>query len=91
MELQPLRKTRAANLKGEIGEYLFSPQKVKKHQKLGHLIAYYSTQGLNLEIPSNKAPIDPIYNYKKAYNKYYKDNKDNEDNEEDFYRDRNDS
>jgi len=32
--------------------------------------------------------IDPIYNYKKAYNKYYKDNK---DNEEDFYRDGNDS
>ena len=36
-------------------------------------------------------PIDPIYNYKKAYNKYYKDNKDNEDDKEDFYRDRNDS
>jgi len=32
--------------------------------------------------------IDPIYNYKKAYNKYYKDNK---DNKEDFYRDRNDN
>jgi len=35
--------------------------------------------------------IDPIYNYKKAYNKYYKDNKDDEDNKEDFYGDRNDS
>ena len=54
-------------------------------------MAYYSTQGLNLEIPSNKAPIDPIYNYKKAYNKYYKNNKDNKDDEEDFYKDRNNS
>ena len=44
-----------------------------------------------MEIPSNKAPIDPIYNYKKAYNKYYENNKDDEDNEEDFYRDGNDS
>ena len=44
-----------------------------------------------MEIPSNKAPINPIYNYKKAYNKYYKNNEDNEDNKEDFYRDRNDS
>ena len=47
-----------------------------------------------MEILSNKAPIDPIYNYKKAYNKYYKDNKDNEDNKddkEDFYGDRNNS
>ena len=48
----------------------------------------YSTQGLSLEILSNKAPIDPIYNYKTAYNKYYKDYK---DNKEDFYRDRNNS
>ena len=62
-------------------------------------MVYYSTQSLNLEIPSNKAPIDAIYNYKKAYNKYYKkaynkyykNNKDDEDNKEDFYRDRNDS
>jgi hypothetical protein len=44
-----------------------------------------------LEIPSNKAPVDPIYNYKKAYKKYYKDNKDNEDDEEDSYRDGNNS
>ena len=51
-------------------------------------MVYYSTQGLSLEIPSNKAPIDSIYNYEKAYNKYYEDNK---DDEEDFYRDRNDS
>jgi len=29
--------------------------------------------------------VDPIYNYKKVYNKYYKDNK------EDFYGDGNDS
>jgi len=36
-------------------------------------------------------PVNPIYNYKKAYKKYYKDNEDNKDNEEDFYRDRNDS
>ena len=37
--------------------------------------------------------IDPIYNYKKAYNKYYKNNKnkDGEDNKEDIYRDRNNS
>ena len=54
-------------------------------------MACYSTQGLSLEIPSNIVAIDPIYNYEKAYNKYYEDNKDNEDNEEDFYRDRNDS
>ena len=54
-------------------------------------MAYYSTQGLNLEILSNKAPIDSIYNYKKAYNKYYKNNKDNEDNKGDFYGDRNNS
>ena len=46
---------------------------------------------------SNKAPVDPIYNYKKAYNKYYKDikdnkdNKDNKNNKEDFYGDRNNS
>jgi len=35
--------------------------------------------------------IDPIYNYKKAYNKYYKDSKDKDskDNKEDIYRDRN--
>ena len=51
-------------------------------------MAYYFTQGLNLEILSNKVPVDPIYNYKKAYNKYYKNHK---DNKEDFYRDRNDS
>ena len=44
-----------------------------------------------MEIPSNKALIDPIYDYKKAYNKYYKDNRDNKDNKEDFYRDRNNS
>jgi len=36
-------------------------------------------------------PIDPIYNYKKAYKKYYKDSKDNKDDKEDFYRDRNNS
>ena len=54
-------------------------------------MACYSTQGLNLEIPSNKAPIDSIYNYQKAYKKYYKDNKNNKDNKEDFYRDRNNS
>ena len=54
-------------------------------------MAYYSTQGLNLKIPSNKALIDPIYNYKKAYNKYYNNNKDSKDNEEDFYRDRDNS
>jgi len=35
--------------------------------------------------------IDSIYNYKKAYNKYYENDKDNKDNEEDFYRDGNDS
>ena len=33
--------------------------------------------------------MDPIYNYKKAYNKYYKDNKDGKDDKENFYRDRN--
>jgi len=44
-----------------------------------------------LEIPSNKAPVDPIYNYEKAYKKYYEDNEDNEDDEEDFYRDGNNS
>ena len=33
-------------------------------------------------------PVDPIYNYKEAYNKYYKDNK---DNKEDIYRDKNNS
>ena len=54
-------------------------------------MACYSAQGLNLEIPSNKAPIDPTYNYKKAYNKYYKNNKDDKDNKEDFYRDGNNS
>ena len=32
-----------------------------------------------------------MYNYKKAYNKYYKNNKDNKDNKKDFYKDRNDS
>jgi len=31
--------------------------------------------------------VDLIYNYKKAYNKYYNNNKDSKDNEEDFYRD----
>ena len=36
-------------------------------------------------------PIDPIYNYKKAYNKYYKNDKDDKDNKEDFYRDKNNS
>ena len=36
-------------------------------------------------------PVDPIYNYKKAYHKYYKDDKDNKDNKEDFYRDKNNS
>jgi len=40
---------------------------------------------------SNIVAVDPIYNYKKAYNKYYKDDKDNKDNEEDFYGDGNDS
>ena len=45
-------------------------------------MAYYSIQGLNLEILFNKVPIDPIYNYKKAYNKYYK---------EYFYRNKNKS
>ncbi len=54
-------------------------------------MAYYSTQGLNLEILSNKVSINPIYNYKKAYNKYYKNDKDNKDNKEYFYRDGNDS
>ena len=55
-------------------------------------MACYSLQGLSLEIPSNKAPVDFIYNYEKAYKKYYKDNEDNdEDDKEDFYRDRNDS
>jgi hypothetical protein len=47
-----------------------------------------------LEILSNKVPVNPIYNYKKAYNKYYKndkDDKDNKDNKEDFYRNGNDS
>ena len=34
---------------------------------------------------------DPIYDYKKIYNKYYKNNEDDEDNEEDFYGDKNDS
>ena len=51
-------------------------------------MVYYSTQGLSLEILSNKAPINPIYNYKKAYSKYYKDYK---NNKEDFYGDGNDS
>ena len=51
----------------------------------------YSTQGFNLKILFNNMPVNPIYNYKKAYKKYYKDNEDNKDNEEDFYRDRNDS
>ena len=54
-------------------------------------MACYSTQGFNLEILSNKVPIDPIYNYKKAYDKYYENDEDDEDNEEDFYRDGNDS
>ena len=54
-------------------------------------MACYFTQGLNLEILFNKVPVDPIYNYKKAYHKYYKDDKDNEDNKEDFYKDRNNS
>jgi len=44
-----------------------------------------------LEILSNKAPADPIYNYKKAYNKYYKNDKNDKDNKEDFYGDGNDS
>jgi len=35
--------------------------------------------------------INPIYNYKKTYNKYYKDNKDSKYNKEIFYRDGNDS
>ena len=51
-------------------------------------MVYYSTQDLSLKIPFNKAPIDPIYNYKNAYNKYYQNNKDNKEN---FYRDRNNS
>ena len=51
----------------------------------------YSTQGLSLEIPFNKAPVDPIYNYKKACKKYYEDDEDNKDNKEDFYGDGNDS
>ena len=54
-------------------------------------MAYYFTQGFNLEILSNKVPINSIYNYKKAYYKYYKNNKDNKNNKEDFYRDRNNS
>ena len=54
-------------------------------------MAYYSTQGLNLEILSNKAPADSTYNYKKAYKEYYKNDEDNEDNKEDFYRDGKDS
>ena len=54
-------------------------------------MAYYSNQGFNFEILFNKVPIDPIYNYKKAYNKYYKNNKDDKDNKEDFYRNRNNS
>ena len=54
-------------------------------------MAYYSSQDLSLKIPANKAPIDPIYNYKKAYNKYYKDNEDNKDDKEDFYGDGNNS
>ena len=54
-------------------------------------MAYYFTQGLNLKILSNKVSIDPTYNYKKAYNKYYKNNKDDKDNEKDFYRDGNNS
>ena len=54
-------------------------------------MAYYSTQGFSLEILFNIVAINPIYNYKKAYNKYYKDNKNNKDNEEDFYRDGNDN
>jgi len=35
--------------------------------------------------------IDSIYNYKKVYNKYYKNSKDKDskDNEEDIYRDKN--
>ena len=40
---------------------------------------------------SNKAPIDPIYDYKKAYKKYYEDNKNDEDDKEDSYGDGNDS
>jgi len=44
-----------------------------------------------LEIPSNKIPADPTYDYKKAYNKYYKNDKNNKDNKEDFYRNGNDS
>jgi len=36
-------------------------------------------------------PINPIYNYKKAYNKYYNNNKNCKDNKEDFYRDRDNS
>ena len=41
-----------------------------------------------MDIPSNKAPADPTYDYKKADYKYYEDD---EDNEEDFYGDGNDS
>jgi hypothetical protein len=36
-------------------------------------------------------PIDFIYNYKKAYNKYYKNSKDNKDNKENFYSNKNNS
>ena len=54
-------------------------------------MAYYFTQGLNLEILSNRVPADPIYNYKKAYYKYYKDDKDNKNNKKDFYGDKNNS
>ena len=36
-------------------------------------------------------PVDPIYNYKKAYYKYYKDNKDNKNNKENFYKNGNNS
>ena len=46
-------------------------------------MAHYSTQSLILGIPSNIVAVDPIYNYKKVYNKYYEDN---EDDKEDFYR-----
>jgi len=44
-----------------------------------------------LEIPSNKAPADPTYDYEKAYKKYYEDDEDDEDDEEDSYGDGNDS
>ena len=45
----------------------------------------------NLEILFNKMPADPIYDYKKAYKKYYKDDEDNKDKEEDFYKNGNNS